>query len=151
MARVPELDQLAMRLLSDGRRIDEAVHVVHVYTVEAHPKLPFPTPYRNWTDDETPDGTGTAYGDVGQPTTWEGRKRNAHLVLQRMTNDPIMLIDGLGPDVPANPVWCTYGTAPNAAFVIDTDGTIVLSQLWTEVWTIENTLRELVDPQPAVE
>lgn len=148
MARVPELDQLAMKLLSDGRRIDEAVHVVHVYTVEAHPKLPDPTPYRNWTDDQLPDsgGGGTAYGDVGQPTTWEGRVANAARVLQRMTNDPLMLIDGIGADVPTNPVWCTYGTAPNAAFVIDRHGNIVLSQLWTDVGAIERTLRALVDP-----
>ena len=144
MARVPELDQFAMRELPDGRRFDEAVHIVHVYTIEAHPALPDPTPYARWTDDELPDGTGTAYGDVGQAYTWTERRAHAQRILNQMTNDPLMLIDSAPPDPVTNPVWCTYGTAPNAAFVIDQDGTIALSQLWTELSEIERTVTDLV-------
>jgi len=146
MARVPELDQLAMIELSDGRRIDEAVHLVHVYTVEAHPALPDPTPYRNWTDDDKPSGTGTAYGDVHQGMTWSERAANAQRVLSRMTNDPLMLLDGLDGDPYVNPVWSTYGTAPNAAFVIGQDGTIAAAQLWTDTGKLRRKILEIVDP-----
>ena len=155
MARVPELDTLAAFELSDGRRMDEAVHIVHVYTVEAHPALPDPTPYRNWTDDEAPGGDdgSTAYGDVGQAMTWEDRARHASRILAMMENDPLMLVDDVRPstgeDVPANPVWCTYGTAPNAAFVIDRDGRIVSGQLWADISTIHQTLLDLVEPTRA--
>lgn len=147
MARVPELDQLAMQLLPDGRRFDEAFHFVHVYTVEAHPALPDPTPYRNWTDDAVPDGTGVAYGDVRQAMTWEARRRNANRVITRMENPPLMLLDGLNGDAQINPVWCTYGTAPNAAYVIAQDGTFVRTQLWTDVGRLKKDLEGLVGPE----
>ena len=129
---MPELDNLAARTLDDGRRVDEAVHLVHVYIIEAHPALPEPTPYKQWTDTVLPyDPTGgVAYGDVGQPYTWEGRRHLARRILSKMDSQPIMLIDELDPDGLVNPVWCTYGTAPNAAYVIAQDGRITLAQLW---------------------
>jgi hypothetical protein len=145
MARVPELDQFAMRELPDGRRFDEAVHIVHVYTLEAHPALPDMTPYSMWTDgNDMPDGSGNSYGDVGQAYTWSERRAQAHRVLNGMENEPLMLIDALPPDPITNPVWCTYATAPNPAFVIDQDGTIVLSQLWSEMSAIERAVTDLV-------
>jgi hypothetical protein len=29
-----------------------------------------------------------------------------------------------------NPLWCTYGPAPNNAYLIGTDGTIIAKQGW---------------------
>lgn len=29
-----------------------------------------------------------------------------------------------------NPLWCTYGPAPNNAYLIGTDGTIITKQGW---------------------
>ena len=147
MARVPELDTLPDHILPDGRRLGDAVHIVHVYTVEAHPALPEPTPYKQWTDDELPNDPtgGSAYGDVGQPVTWSGRVANSRRVFELMDNPPLMLMDELLPGESVNPVWSTYGTAPNAAFVIAQDGTIVRAQLWTEVASLRETLEEQVD------
>lgn len=141
---MPELDDLAARTLDDGRRLDEAVHLVHVYTIEAHPALPEPTPYEQWTDSVLPNDPtgGVAYGDVGQPYTWGGRSNLARRILSKMDNRPIMLVDDLDRDGLVNPVWCTYGTAPNAAFVIAQDGTIALAELWTNT---EALYRELLE------
>lgn len=141
---MPELDTLAAQVLDDGRRLDEAVHLVHVYTIEAHPALPEPTPYKGWTDSSLPNdpGGGVAYGDVGQPYTWEGRAALARRVLSTIDNRPIMLIDDLDRDGLVNPVWCTYGTAPNPAFVIAQDGTIALAELWFRTDALYQALLE---------
>jgi len=47
-----------------------------------------------------------------------------------------MKADLLKEDIPVivdrmdNPVWCTYGPAPNSAYLIGTDGTIIEKQGW---------------------
>lgn len=139
---MPELEILNDYRLPDGRTMGEAAHIVHVYTVEAHPALPAPTPYKQWTFDDLPEGGGndSAYSTTPQAYTFEERLENAEQVLTLMDTEPRLLIDGLGSGAASNPVWCTYGTAPNAAFVISQDGTIVLAQLWTEVASLRQAL-----------
>jgi hypothetical protein len=139
---VPELEILNDYRLADGRTMGEVAHIVHVYTVEAHPALPAPTPYKQWTFDDLPEGGpgDTSYGNTRQAYTYEDRVANAEQVLTLVETEPRLLIDALGTGVASNPVWCTYGTAPNAAFVISQDGTIVLAQLWTEVASLRQAL-----------
>ena len=36
-----------------------------------------------------------------------------------------------------NPFWCTYGTAPNAGYVIRRDGTLAAVQTWFDAAAIE--------------
>jgi len=36
-----------------------------------------------------------------------------------------------------NPVWCTYGPAPNIAYLIGMDGHIVLKQQWYDPESME--------------
>jgi hypothetical protein len=43
-----------------------------------------------------------------------------------------------------NHTWTAYGQAPSAAFVIDTDGTVVLSQPWVEPRGIRDALDTLL-------
>ena len=46
-----------------------------------------------------------------------------------------------------NPVWCTYGTAPNPTYVIGRDGTVVLAQYKTEVDELRPVLYALLDAE----
>ena len=43
-----------------------------------------------------------------------------------------------------NPVWCTYGPAPDIAYLIDTDGTIVEKQGWYQPKSMEIAIDYLV-------
>jgi len=42
----------------------------------------------------------------------------------------LMLVDDLTPGATNNPIWCTYGPAPYAGYVIGQDGVIVASEIW---------------------
>lgn len=144
-ARVPELNELFVELLPDGRTYGEAVHFVHVYIVEAHPKLPDPTPYRNWTDSDLPvggeDGQDTyAYSVVGQAYSYAERASGARRMSERIYGDQLRLVDDLTPHGPNNPIWSTYGTAPDAAFLITPDGTIAEAQLWLRIATMRQAI-----------
>lgn len=39
-----------------------------------------------------------------------------------------------------NPLWCTYGPAPNIAYLIGTDGTIVTRQDWFDPAGMESAI-----------
>jgi hypothetical protein len=39
-----------------------------------------------------------------------------------------------------NPVWCTYGPAPNIAYLIATDGRIIAKQSWYAPKLMEQTI-----------
>lgn len=39
-----------------------------------------------------------------------------------------------------DPVWCTYGAAPNAAYLIGTDGTVVTRQAWFDPGEMESAI-----------
>ena len=41
-----------------------------------------------------------------------------------------------------NPLWCTYGRMPNNAFLIGTDGRIVVRQDWNDARRLEKAIRE---------
>ena len=43
-----------------------------------------------------------------------------------------------------NPVWCTYGPAPNIAYLIGTDGRIVVKQGWYDPDQMASNLLALV-------
>jgi hypothetical protein len=137
-ARIPELNELFVDLLPDGRSFGEAVHFVHVYVVEAHPKLPDPTPYKSWTDSDLPVGgeegqDNYAYSIVGQAYSYAERVASARRLNDRIYGDQVRLVDELTPHGLNNPIWGTYGTAPDAGYLIGRDGTIVESQLWVRV------------------
>jgi len=39
-----------------------------------------------------------------------------------------------------NPLWCTYGPAPDIAYLIGTDGTIVKKQIWADSQLMEEAI-----------
>ena len=62
---------------------------------------------------------------MGQPDTYEERLALARQVVEDEHITVPMLVDGMD-----NAVWCTYGPAPNIAYLIGRDGTIVTRQDW---------------------
>ena len=62
---------------------------------------------------------------MAQPLTYEERVELARkTAVEAGINVPI-LVDEID-----NPVWCTYGPAPNIAYLIGTDGKIITKQGW---------------------
>ena len=97
--------------------------MIIIYVIEAHP-MGDPSPYsgREWTEGYSRDRDGNP---VGQPDTYAER---VDLARQTAADEKItvrLLVDGMD-----NAVWCTYGPAPNIAYLIDRDGTIVTRQAW---------------------
>jgi len=39
-----------------------------------------------------------------------------------------------------NPLWCTYGPAPNIAYLIGTNGTVVIRQDWFDPAGMESAI-----------
>jgi hypothetical protein len=115
------------------QRYGDRVHFVIVYTIEAHPAEPDVSPYRGriWTQE---------YSMYRQPMTYAARMAPAQATV---TGGQLMLIDDLGPGA-RNPVWCTYGPAPNSAFLVGQDGTIEMSQLWFDPRTMEQAIQAVL-------
>lgn len=113
------------------------VHIVHLYVVEPHPQSPDPSPYSGvvWE---------AQYSTKRQPRTPAERQAAARDMLPFVTGPQLILVDGLD-GAAANPVWCTYGTCPNCAFLIRQDGTIDTVQTWFDATTMEQAIRRLLD------
>ncbi len=120
------------------REFGDRVEFVVVYTQEAHPantKSPYADEewltFANWITDTR----------VSQPRTMSERLERARWSTQRLERDDLVIVDAMD-----NATWRHYGAAPTAAFVIDTDGTVVLRQPWIEPEGIRRTLQRLVGP-----
>lgn len=101
----------------------DEVHFITIYTREAHP-VGSPSPYssREWTGPASTDKEGNP---LTQPTTYEERVAQAAKCIQELGITVLVLIDEMD-----NRVQCTYGPAPDNAYLIGTDGTIVEKQGW---------------------
>ena len=112
-----------------------------VYVIEPHPKPPDISPYagKPWK---------FKYSDLHQPLNYTARLANAAHI-----NDAFKLnrlftvaVDDLVPHnrTGNDPVWCAYGPAPNAAWLIDTDGKVVLAQTWFEASQMDRAIGKLL-------
>lgn len=118
------------------RDYEGLVDFVVVYTTEAHP-VGANSPYR---DEEWVSGFNRLTRTlVPQPATMEERMDQAVWSTDKLGRDDMIVIDGMD-----NLTWQTYGSAPSAAFVIDTDGLIVLRQPWVEPRGIRAALDKLL-------
>jgi hypothetical protein len=135
---VPGLNALAAKAYDAETTFSDRVHFVHVYVVEPHPKAPDPGPHTGVVAEDP------VYSLVRQPTTYEERLVNAAMVRPLIVGNQIQLVDALDPQGLINPVWCTYGTSPNAAYLIGRDGIIRLASTWTGVAKAEAAIRDLV-------
>ncbi|MCF8371645.1 MAG: T9SS type A sorting domain-containing protein [Bacteroidales bacterium] len=93
----------------------DRLQVYVVYAVEAHPASPDPSPYSGnvW---QTPAPDGSYYS---QPKTYSERKYNVTHLLQTMTVNAPVLLDG-----PCNEWWMYYTNWPNNAVLLDSTGVI---------------------------
>jgi len=109
------------------------VHFIVVYTIEAHP-IGSKCPY---SDQESPSSYSVDLqgSPVHQPLSYEER-----LLLARKTAAEAGISVPVLVDEMDNPVWCTYGAAPNAAYLIGTDGTVLAQQRWYEPRLIESAI-----------
>lgn len=112
------------------------VDFVVVYTQEAHP-VGSDSPYR--------DGEWLSFPNwitntrVTQPGTLGERLARADWSRRQLDRDDRILVDDMD-----NMTWARYGAAPSAAFVIDSEGRIVLAQPWVEPAGIRDALDRLL-------
>ena len=136
---MPALNALADRLVpGTSSRYADLVHFVVVYVIDPHPASPDPSPYRGtvW---ETPPGS-----DRRQPRTLDERIVLAREVRPLITGNQIQIVDDLTPGGLVNPFWCTYGTAPNAAYLIRGTGVVHTVQTWFDATAMETAIRALL-------
>jgi len=107
-----------MQIYYDGR-----MKFIIIYIVEAHP-VGTVCPYtgEEWTTSASRDKDGEP---LTQPSTYQERVSQSTQMVQELGITIPVLIDEMD-----NPVWCTYGPAPNIAYLIDSDGKIVTKQGW---------------------
>lgn len=93
--------------------------------VEPHP-LGDPSPYggQPWE---------SRYSTLPQPMSYGERVGHAQQMLPELEGNQRILVDDLTPGGMNNPLWCTYGTCPNCAFLIGQDGILQTVQTWLDV------------------
>lgn len=115
------------------------VTFVNVYVTEPHPLAPDIAPMRGVVSQ-------MGYSTMHQPHNYSARVENARATLKNVPTGMHLLVDDLSPHDAAgsNPVWCTYGPNPNGAWLIGTDGKVVLGQQWFEETAMEAAIRSVV-------
>ena len=136
---MPVLNQLAATDFDGTTTFGDRVHIVHVYVVEPHPMGPDASPYGGHVSERVP------YSTKSQPLTYDARVANATTLAPLITGSQLLLIDDLVPGPHTNPVWCTYGPAPNSAYLIGQDGVLVNVQTWVDVGRMETEIRNLIE------
>ena len=121
----PVFRQKIARINQVASAYGSQVSIYVIYTVEAHPNSPEPSPYSGtvWVTSENQQ-EGVLYL---QPKTYGERKQ----VLSDMVANPLyalsvpVLLDG-----PCNEWWLNFGPAPNNAYIINPDGTVYKKHGW---------------------
>jgi hypothetical protein len=133
---VPGLNALAQAAFDESRTFADVVHFVHVYTIEAHPMAPEPSPYSGavWEMD---------FSTIDQAKTYEHRVEHARIMKKSLQGNQLQLVDALDTGGLVNPVWCTYGPSPNAVYLIGKDGTIAYAAAWTSAASVERAILDL--------
>ncbi len=106
-------------------KYSDAIHVVIVYIIEPHP-IGSISPYsdKEWPLSYSTDEEGNP---IFQPQTYDER-----LVLAQKTIKEQGILCPVLVDEMDNPIWCTYGQAPNIAYLIQSDGEIIVKQIWND-------------------
>ena len=109
------------------------MHFINIYSIDAHP-IGSTSPYSNreWSSLYSNDKEGNP---VGQPLTYEERVELARKTAVEAGINVPLLVDEMD-----NPVWCTYGPAPNIAYLIGTDGKIIAKQGWYDPKLMEQAI-----------
>lgn len=116
-----------------SRTYDEVVHFVHVYVVEPHPLDPDPSPYRG-------EVWELNYSQRSQPKSYDARVALAQEIEALLEGNQLMLVDELMPESRNNPLWCSYGPAPNSGYLIDRTGKLRVVNTWIDLSEMEETI-----------
>lgn len=123
-----------------AKHLDGHVDTVLVYTIEAHPRRD-PSPYRG-----APWEVKTS--DRRQARTDDARRASA--AEQDLGAAVRVLVDPLDD---GDPFWCTWGPAPNAAWLLRTDGRVEAVHTWFDppsmLGSVEALLGDAAPPRPA--
>jgi len=113
----------------------DRVQFIIIYTIEAHP-VGSVSPYsgKEWTGPASTDKAGCS---LTQPSTYEERVAQAMQMVQELAITVPVLVDEMD-----NPVWCTYGPAPDIAYLIGSDGRIVEKQGWYQPQQMEAAIEK---------
>lgn len=114
----------------------DRIHVIVLYVQEAHPKGDI-SPYsgREWV---TPQNEREGIL-IPQPKSMEERVTHVRECVQRMNLTVPVVIDTMD-----NAVWSAYGSAPNCAYLINTDGKIVAQQGWFDSAKMSESISQLI-------
>ncbi|MFC1543395.1 hypothetical protein ACFL4K_02510 [Candidatus Neomarinimicrobiota bacterium] len=136
---MPALNALSAKVYNDTATYADIVHFVHIYIIEPHPQSPDISPYSGRVSE-------SAYSNGRyQPLTYKERVADAREMQAMVQGDHLLLVDDLTPGVKNNPLWCTYGPAPNSAYLIRQDGILEAVQTWVNVPALEEAIKALVD------
>jgi hypothetical protein len=116
----------------------DRIHFIIIYIIDPHP-IGSPSPYsgREWPSSASTDTEGNPRT---QPTTYQERLALASEMIQEIEITMPVLIDEID-----NPVWCTYGPAPDIAYLIDRNGIIVEKQGWYQPDLMETVIDKHLD------
>jgi hypothetical protein len=119
---------------------DGGVKFIIVYIVEAHPvgSVCLYTG-EEWTTSASHDKGGNP---LTQPATYQERVAQSTQMVRELGITIPVLIDEMD-----NPLWCTYGPAPNIAYLIDSDGKIIGKQGWYDPQLMKVVIEEYLDSQ----
>lgn len=122
-----------------NRTYGDRFHFITIYTIEAHPTGAV-SPYsdKEWTSTCSTDRAGNP---IGQPPAYAERVAQAGKMVRELGITVPVLIDGAD-----NAVWCTYGPAPNIAYLINPDGVVLLRQSWYDPAGMERALKQYMTP-----
>ncbi|HVS16118.1 MAG TPA: deiodinase-like protein [Thermoanaerobaculia bacterium] len=116
--------------------LQDRVHFLLVYTIEAHP-VGSKSPHADGEWD--PWINRLTRVRVRQPSTMEERVAQAEHSRTKLKLERAMVVDEMD-----NSVWGAYGAASSPAFVIDRNGVVVAGQVWIEPAQIRELLERLL-------
>jgi len=134
---VTALNELATKSFDGHSSYAQVVRFVHVYVIEPHPATPDISPYTGavWEAE---------YSTKNQAMTYADRVALAAETAALLEGEQRMLVDDMQPLERDNPVWCSYGPAPNSAYLVRQDGTLHTVQEWLTVEAIEEAIDSLL-------
>jgi len=121
-------------------RYQDRVAFYVLYTIEAHPKGS-PSPYTGGEWITAQNQRERIF--VHQPATYQERAQLAGRCQAALGSRVPVLVDGMD-----NAVWQAYGSAPNAAYLIDSAGMVQARQDWLEPVLLEREIVEVVQEEP---
>ncbi len=121
-------------------RYQDRVAFYVLYTIEAHPKGS-PSPYTGGEWITAQNQRERLF--VDQPANYKARARLASRCQAALDSHIPVLVDGMD-----DAVWQAYGSAPNAAYLIDSAGIVQARQDWLEPALLERKIVEVLQEEP---